>query len=287
MHTVKVKTQYSDLGCADSSETQIQVFGHPLLNFTTEPICENETLIGKVEWQSDAGLQELTFGSGSNTWGSFPSTSESSGVYDLNHSLIAGNHSLSLTATSTKGCASEIQSTLQILEVPKAAMSLTFDQSEGLQVTYSMQDKSIGHTGVFWKMGDGTEYELGKNQNFKYTFQDTGQYWVQLIAHSGFRCFDSSSQWLRVLPFIRFMLPNAISANDDGLNDFLNFNTEFVTALKLELYNRWGEKVLVINELEQLPATQKLPMGVYYLTGYIQDFRLVRHPIHQSLSVLR
>lgn len=40
-------------------------------------------------------------------------------------------------------------------------------------------------------------------------------------------------------------LPNAFSPNGDGNNDILRVEGNFITALELRIYNRWGEEVFV------------------------------------------
>lgn len=286
-YPVSVVANIESLNCADTTEAEVYIFAHPEIHFITEPICENETDIGEISWQDATGLERLEYGSGGNIWENIGFSTETSGEIQVVRNLSAGNHTITIRVTNPKGCATEITDQIRVLELPKAQMNLQFYQSEGVEVTYDLRDESVRHSGVIWDIGDGTIYEESPQQRRFHTFADTGRYRVTLTAHREYRCFDSLSQWLEVRPFIQFLLPNAISANADGLNDYLNFDMEFVSSMKLEIFNRWGQKLMKITEKEQLSHTKNLPQGVYFITGYIQDFRLERHPIHQSLTVVR
>jgi len=41
----------------------------------------------------------------------------------------------------------------------------------------------------------------------------------------------------------RFFVPNAVTLNNDGLNDSFGWADVFVKEFTMDIYNRWGEKV--------------------------------------------
>ena len=62
-------------------------------------------------------------------------------------------------------------------------------------------------------------------------------------------------------------LPNAFSPNNDGENDELRVRASFVESLELLIYNRWGEKMITIESLDQswdgTYRGEQLPPDVY------------------------
>lgn len=38
-------------------------------------------------------------------------------------------------------------------------------------------------------------------------------------------------------------MPNIVTPNKDGINDFIDFTQYNLSNLKLEIYSRWGDKI--------------------------------------------
>jgi len=99
---------------------------------------------------------------------------------------------------------------------------------------------------------------LGKKQLNAYTpnctyFWNTGEtspsitatnaqvYWVA-VNYMGCKTYDSLTVYPTYSSF-DFTLPNIITPNNDGINDFIDFGKYEFSKLQLEIYNRWGHKV--------------------------------------------
>ena len=45
--------------------------------------------------------------------------------------------------------------------------------------------------------------------------------------------------------------PNAFSPDGDGMNDIFNFESRYITAVNMKIYNRWGELVYQTSEIDK------------------------------------
>ncbi len=84
----------------------------------------------------------------------------------------------------------------------------------------------------------------------------------------------------------KFIIPNVFTPNGDGRNDYFTIKTEDVFEYKIEIFNRWGQKVYVsyeldkgwdgnANEKKQNPDTYYfiITHKFGYLTGHLNLFR--------------
>jgi gliding motility-associated-like protein len=80
------------------------------------------------------------------------------------------------------------------------------------------------------------------DQNLDY---DWGGYWYSVIAYEAPGSMNATSRsndiYLIQPPLV--FVPNAITANKDGLNETFRWSDVFVREFEMRLYNRWGEKV--------------------------------------------
>lgn len=151
-----------------------------------------------------------------------------------------------LSALSNYGCSIVIrgQSLNEEKVVPRFKMDLWWDEY------------------LFWN-GGVTEYELIRSvdtgnlrpivrTNFDVRSYldsdldyDWGGYWYSIIAYEGAGSQDATSRsndiYLIQPPLV--FVPNAVTANDDNLNDFFGWSDVFVKEFEMRVYNRWGEKV--------------------------------------------
>lgn len=62
-----------------------------------------------------------------------------------------------------------------------------------------------------------------------------------------------------------FKVPNVISINNDGVNDFIDF-TEFPKDLRIVIVNRWGNKIFDSNLDDKIWKPENQTEGVYFYT---------------------
>ena len=59
------------------------------------------------------------------------------------------------------------------------------------------------------------------------------------------------SNLLEIIYRSKVAFPNAFSPDGDGLNDVFNFESRFIKAVRMKIYNRWGELVYQTTEVDR------------------------------------
>jgi gliding motility-associated-like protein len=77
-----------------------------------------------------------------------------------------------------------------------------------------------------------------------------GEYNVSLTVTNNFGCSDISYGKLIIKPILTFYIPNAITPNGDGVNDFFYGEGIGVKKYEMSIYNRWGEKIFYTDSKE-------------------------------------
>ncbi len=151
-----------------------------------------------------------------------------------------GLYEPSFTADFVNGCSFtyNTNASINVWNTPDASFTsfpvLAGNKIKGMEFT----NTSVGSDSIVWVFGDGSPNEYA-NQ-VAHTYEDTGAYEVLLIAFSDSGCADTASFKLQVEESIQ--VPNVFTPNDDGFNDFFEFNIPGETdCLTLDVYDRWGK----------------------------------------------
>ncbi len=148
-----------------------------------------------------------------------------SGCYDIN-----------LTVTDVNGC---IFSTSQndafcIEESPVASFELQNQTNENAQ-TNNLSSNAGSYT---WILPNGTT-----TSDFEPTVlfpNEAGTYSITLYAYNSDGCYDSTTVTVEIIYDI--VIPNVITVNNDGVNDFFVLQ-EMLPNTQLLILNRWGNVV--------------------------------------------
>jgi gliding motility-associated-like protein len=97
---------------------------------------------------------------------------------------------------------------------------------------------------------------------------------VTLWVENEIGCRDSITKPLRILPEFYIYVPNTITPNGDGFNDWFEVSTINVIEFEIRIFNRWGEQLFYSNDKRFVwDATyngQPVPDGVYvYKLSYV------------------
>jgi gliding motility-associated-like protein len=113
-------------------------------------------------------------------------------------------------------------------------------------VTFS--NLSINALNYFWEFSDGFESSIISPE---YYFTEENRFWIRLTAFSqDSLCNDSLLKSIDVYnKEVGLYVPSAFSPNGDKINDvFKIFSSGVGFDIKIEIFNRWGEKLFSTND---------------------------------------
>ena len=197
-----------------------------------------------------------------------------------------GTYTVSVDITSPIGCATDtvFNSLVTVKGSPIAAFDYSPKEITSFNKNVDFMNLSERERSVQWNFDDVFRTI---EENPSYTFRDTGQHVIQLIAIHESGCRDTVEVRVDVEPKVTFFLPNAFTPNNDSTNDTfkgVGF-TEGMTNFRMNIWNRWGEMIFETNDPTEgwnglkNNVGQPAPNGVYVVTvSYTgprgQDFNL-------------
>lgn len=190
---------------------------------------------------NSAGNVFTAIGTGSiYTWTSPTGTTIASGQNTASVTIDWNSLSGPVTVTTTNpfGCISDAAS---CLVNPSASTTAEFTTaSTGL--TYNFTDLSTGGVDQWaWDFGDGT---VSTDQNPTHTYSSCGPQKICLIATKN-NCIDTVCSDIELSDLLT--IPNIFSPDGDGSNDLFFINNTCLKEYTLEIFNRWGMKVVEIS----------------------------------------
>lgn len=177
-------------------------------------------------------------GSGNFQW-TFPSNGtiiSGQGTSNVFVDWTTGTGEITVVDMGANGCSSQPGTcTPTIKPSPAAQFSYT---EEG--TSYAFTDESTGSiTAWDWDFGDG---QGAVTQNPGHVYEDNGDSYnvtLQVTAANG--CMASLTQIIEI--FQDITVPNIITPNGDGTNDFFLIKTAGIKSYDLVIVNRWGNTV--------------------------------------------
>lgn len=205
--------------------------GPPDLNCPS--ICEN----------SFNNVFSVNGGSGNFQW-TFPSNgtiTSGQGTATVLVDWTTGSGEITVVDMGSNGCSSQPGTcTPTIKPSPAAQFSYT---EEG--TNYSFTDETASSiTAWNWTFGDG---QGSSSQNPVHVYEDNGDsYSVTLQVTAANGCMASLTQLIEI--FQDITVPNIITPNDDGTNDFFLIKTAGIKSYNLVIVNRWGNTVFTSSD---------------------------------------
>jgi gliding motility-associated-like protein len=160
----------------------------------------------------------------------------------------SGVFTVSLTATSNKGCISKFsnQNMITVYPRPKAQFNTSADPTilePNVQFTDASYAPGSSITNLFWQtFGDGTD-STSTLPKPVHTYKDTGTYCITLIATNTFGCKDTTTECIFIKPYFTLYIPNAFSPNNDGDNDIFIAVGDYIFDFDMKIFDRWGNLV--------------------------------------------
>lgn len=145
------------------------------------------------------------------------------------------------------GCYAERTIRIQVVPFPEAAISYSPAYVDVDNPVLSLRDISQWGASSSWTISDGTTSDA---RSFSHRFNDVSGQDVQiyLTTYNEVGCSDTTSV---IVPIELFSVwvPSAFTPDGDGVSDRFFFrSTNRLEDVKLEVYNRWGERVYLFED---------------------------------------
>lgn len=245
-YTVQLAT-VSALGCNDTILTDIVILPHPVVAFTADTVCFPEP----VQFNNTSSIQTGNIASWAWKFGDGNISAQAS---PLHRYEFPGAYNVELIASSQYNCkdTSSIIGAVLIQEKPVANFKFyqlpTLEQDQTrLQFTNLSSQNSSTFT---WDFGN---FSNSNDRDPIGIYEDTGRYNVMLVAYTDAGCSDTAVLNTGMLfPDFFYFLPSAFTPNSDPFNPlYKGIGSVYTYKFKLEIYNRWGEKLFETDDINQ------------------------------------
>jgi gliding motility-associated-like protein len=231
--------------CSDTLAQLVRVFGHPTINFMF--LNSLQCAPSQAQFVNLSQSEVPT----SYLWdlGDGTQVQATNVLHTYNQ---PGNYTVSLTLIEQYGCRDTLymaqQDLVTVHPSPQAGFSINPDKIDVCQNEAVFTDLSIDAVSYQYFVDD---YFVQYNTpNFVHAYQNSGtDYAVQVVSNS-FGCTDTAYASIEVAPFSIYV-PNTFIPDDNGRNEIFKVVTAFeVTDWSMEIFNRWGERVFVSEQLQ-------------------------------------
>ncbi|MDX1651974.1 MAG: PKD-like domain-containing protein [Brumimicrobium sp.] len=275
--TYTVTGENSTTGCTSTDQVTITVNPLPTVDAGADlDICEGEavTLTGSgtaTNYTWDNGVidgQAFTPGVGSTVY--------------------------TVTGTDANGCENTATVTVNVTPQPTASFT-ALPTSGQAPLNVDFTNNSSGGNSYVWDFGNGETASSVSPTNQNNVYTSPGVYEVTLMVTNG-NCSDISTLNIVVenLP-LSYTIPNIITPNGDESNDVLQMNIVNAKSVYIEVFNRWGNLVGVVDSLDPSKgwdgtdhkSGEPVTEGVYFYTYKIVGLNDEEFEGHQFLHLER
>lgn len=142
-----------------------------------------------------------------------------------------------------------------------------------------------------WSFGN-SGYSNESNPSFDFIVANGDINLVCLVANTVLACPDTFCLDIDRFNVSELYIPNAFTPDGDGNNESLVVYGSNIGWFKLEVYNRWGERVFFTEDIDHFWDGrfdgQWVPDGVYIVHVFYEDLITgKRHELHNHVAVLR
>jgi gliding motility-associated-like protein len=268
VHTISLTGSF--LQCTETISKSIFIFREPLINFKALDTSGCEPFLVQFIDQSSSDsplIHSWDFGDGNTSDLANPSyLYQNSGFYTITHAI-----------QTNIGCIDTLElvrpSYIVVHPTPVAAFSIDKTEMDICNAVVQFNSNSQGeiyHSYNFDEIGG----EVSSEENPLFQYGTAGTHNPYLIVENEFGCTDTARKTLTIDPFVVYA-PNTFTPEGNVFNNYF-YAVSYLDALswKMELFNRWGERVFLSEDQnEKWDGTynnQKCPDGVYtYKLTYI------------------
>jgi gliding motility-associated-like protein len=247
-------------GCVNTAQVDITVVSPPSVNpGDDQVVCDGDP----VTLNATGNGVTFTWSNGLNNGDSF--------------SPPVGNNNYTVTITDANGCTNT--ASVNVLVLPQPTADIGANPTAGVApLLVDFTDNSTSGNSFSWDFGNGNTATSTTPDNYTETYTETGEYLVTYTVSNGI-CENSTSLIIQVqfLP-LSYNLPNVFTPNNDGDNDVFHLNLENAARISVEITNRWGNLVGVIDDVDNQngwngtdhKSGKPVAAGVYFYTYEIE-----------------
>jgi gliding motility-associated-like protein len=172
-------TYMTDSGCVSMSSHTIKIFPKPTVFFTVTNVCEGDSSVFNSSSFSDDGPISLLWNSTAGISDTLPSWSRP---------FPAGQHTVTLNALSSKGCANSAQKPFIVFHKPQSLITFTNYCDNVVQFKDSSISKSGSIISYKWDFDD---HSYSPKKDPQHHYKSWGSYDVSLITETDRHCSDT------------------------------------------------------------------------------------------------
>ncbi len=165
----------------------------------------------------------------------------------------AGTYSIKGDLSGSTGCFNSVVLNLKAYPKPKADFSFTPDKPIANTDEVYFEANQEGISKFNWSMPANAfateDMSSSTATSFKRIFPSEGAYPIALVVSNAYNCVDTVVRSLLVYPDLTVFVPSAFTPNGDHVNDTFYPVMRAVQAFKLEVFDRWGEKVFETSDI--------------------------------------
>jgi gliding motility-associated-like protein len=261
--------------CFDTIRKAVTVFELPVSDFGVGRSCEGSAQ--KISFTDASNIPATTNSLSSPYYWDF-------GGYGISFakdtSIVfpsEGNYNITHVVTTTNNCKTVITKSVQISPRPIARFVYINNSLPSLGADVTFRDTSLYAVSWDWDFGNGSYSQLENPASF---YSQNGTYTVTLKVGDQYQCTSSYTAEVKIYTIvseIAKLIPNFISPNNDGKNDYwrLDFIQVFFPKAEIEIFNRWGVKLFrsegYSNAWDGSYKGDPLPVGAYLFTIKLND----------------
>ncbi len=193
-----------------------------------------------------------------------------------------GNVNVEMTITTQTGCVYPVSKIVNITSSPQANFTAS-PEAGAPPLAVQFTNTSAGSTSYLWSFND-SENTTNTQTSPMFTFQELGEYEVNLVAYNTIGCSDTSYHPILVAPitgleYDRNFNFNAPYPNPAQKNLFLGWNTQQPDKLSVNVLDVFGRVILESGYLsttgknEAVIRLDGLKAGVYFLQMHLGQKR--------------
>jgi gliding motility-associated-like protein len=278
----------SDQGCSDTASMTITIYPNPVSHFT----AMNNIGCGPlpVYFTDSSFIQTGSIVAWQWNFGDGGSDSVQNPVHIY---MQSGNYQVSLTVTSNNGCTHTvtIPNAVTVHPNPLADFMPSPPRANILNPVITFHNFSQGANYYQWQFGDGN---TSGQVTPTHTYKDTGWYHVQLLVMNQYGCIDTISKWVYIEPITTTFIPNAFTPNGDGTNDVFAVKGINIREVKMNIWNRWGDKIYFTEDAISFPwdgsvqnSSHQAKEDVYIYEAIVTDVFYRVHKYVGRVSLIR